>query len=401
MNSSSVNGSFSSGSAYVSEKRGLAYGHHSTNDLAAMQGKVKWWYNWAVTPEAAVASHYINYGFEFVPMAWNGNFNETALRTYLSNHPEVKYILGFNEPNFLEQANLTPQQAADLWPRLEAVADDYNLKLVAPAVNYSPGEVDIPGTNEDGNPWNYLDAFFAACEGCRVDYIAVHCYMKTSGAFEWFIGQFERYNKPIWVTEWASWDDDGPGDDVKNQMNYLASTVRWLEANPNVYRYSWFIGRTTDGASKFPYIDILAADGTLTPLGGLYTAIPSTNYRHPIPGRIQAEGAHTQSNFTHRATTDSSGYVDLVSAKDSWAEFKIHANESKTYQLNLRLISTLASRKIDILVDGVALPSADLTQSSSWQTYTTSLPLTAGDHTLRVEADLASVIINWIEISNP
>lgn len=365
-----------------------------------MQGKVKWWYNWAVTPESAVASEYVNYGFEFVPMAWNGNFNETALRTYLSNHPEVEYLLGFNEPNFLEQANLTPQQAADLWPRLEAIADDYNLKLVAPAVNYSPGNVDIPGTEDDWSPWEYLDAFFEACEGCRVDYIAVHCYMKYSGAFEWFIGEFEKYNKPIWVTEWAAWDEGGPNN-VGEQMDYLASTVRWLEANSSVHRYSWFIGRTSGGASAHPYIDILAGNGVLTPLGGLYTAIPSTEYRYSIPGKLEAEGAHSQSKFTHRTTTDSSGYVDLVSTNAAWAEYKIHVSEAGTYEFNLRLINTLADRKIDILVDSAALVSIDLDQSSNWQTYTTSASLTAGDHTLRIEADLASVIINWIEISNP
>ena len=103
-----------------------------------MQGKVSWWYNWAVTPELPVRDHYEDYDMDFVPMAWNGAFNETALREFLDEHPNVKYLLGFNEPNFAEQANLTPQQAADLWPQLEAIADDYNLKLVAPAVNYSP-----------------------------------------------------------------------------------------------------------------------------------------------------------------------------------------------------------------------------------------------------------------------
>lgn len=365
-----------------------------------MQGKVKWWYNWAATPENAVKNNYADYGFDFVPMAWNGNFNETALREFLTNHPDVKYLLGFNEPNFAEQANLTPQQAADLWPTLEAIADDYNLKLVAPAVNYSPGNVDIPGTNDDGNPWEYLDAFFEACEGCRVDYIAVHCYMKYSSAFEWFIGEFERYNKPIWVTEWASWDEGGPAN-VGEQMNYLASTVRWLEANEKVHRYSWFIGRTSGGASAHPYIDILAGDGVLTPLGGLYTAIPSSDYRYAVPGKFEMEGAHTQSGFTHRATTDASGYVDLISANNSWAEFKIHVNESKTYQLKFRVISESASRKIDVLVDNNPLATVNLNQAGNWQTYTISVDLTAGDHSLRVEADLANIIINWIEISNP
>lgn len=366
-----------------------------------MQGKVSWWYNWAVTPELSVRDHYEDYDIDFVPMAWNGAFNETALREFLDEHPNVKYLLGFNEPNFAEQANLTPQQAADLWPRLEAIADDYNLKLVAPAVNYSPGNVDIPGTEDDWSPWEYLDAFFEACEGCRVDYIAVHCYMKYAGAFEWFIGEFERYDRPIWVTEWASWDEGGPAN-VGEQMDYLASTVRWMENNPNVYRYSWFIGRTDGGPSAFPYLDILAGDGQLSPLGGLYTAIPAENYRHTLPGRIEAEGAHSQTNFSHRATADTSGYVDLVAGANASAEFKVHVTQAGNYQLNLRVASAETDRELRVLLNDTQLMTRDDIQTGGeqvWQTLSANITLTAGDHGLILEVPTANLAINWLEVS--
>jgi hypothetical protein len=32
---------------------------------------------------------------------------------------EAQYLLGFNEPDNSGQANMTPQQAAGLWPSLE------------------------------------------------------------------------------------------------------------------------------------------------------------------------------------------------------------------------------------------------------------------------------------------
>lgn len=389
---------------YLSVKRGLAYGHHSPADLAAMQYKVKWWYNWGITPEAAVADNYVDYGFDYVPMTWGANFNENNLRNFLNSHPNVKYLLGFNEPNFSSQANLTPQQAADLWPTLEAIAADYDLKLVAPAVNYSPGDVDIPGTNDDWSPWEYLDAFLAACEGCQVDYIAVHSYMKYSGAFEWYIGEFERYNLPIWVTEWASWDEGGPAN-VNEQMNYLAATVRWMEANPKVYRYSWFIGRSDGGPSSFPYIDILAEDGELSPLGGLYTAIPATDYRYPVPGRIQAEGAHRQAGFTHQPTADNTGYVNLVSGTTAaWAEYDIEVETAGTYQLNFRLASALADRQIAILLDNTPLLNLTMIHTGgaqTWQTYTAEATLTAGEHKLRMETASGSLGVNWMEIAKP
>ena len=40
-----------------------------------------------------------------------------------------------------------------------------------------------------------------------------------------------------------------------------------LEADPMVFRYSWFIGRSFPSASSY---DLLAAPGRLTPLGDLY-----------------------------------------------------------------------------------------------------------------------------------
>ena len=401
LSSESSSSTSSSSANLVSQKRGLAYGYHSLNDLAVMQGKVSWWYNWAVTPESAVRDYYEDYDVDFVPMVWNGAFNETALREFLDEHPSAKYLLGFNEPNFAEQANLTPQQAADLWPQLEAIADDYNLKLVAPAVNYSPGNVDIPGTDDDWSPWEYLDAFFEACEGCRVDYIAVHCYMKYAGAFEWFIGEFERYDRPIWVTEWASWDEGGPAN-VGEQMDYLASTVRWMEANPNVYRYSWFIGRTDGGPSAFPYIDILAGDGQLSPLGGLYTAIPAEDYRHTLPGRIEAEGAHSQINFTHRATADTSGYVDLVAANNATAEFKAHVTQAGNYQLSLRVASAEPHPELRVLLDDAPLVTLNNIQTGGeqvWQTLSANITLSAGNHSLQLEIPTANLAINWLEVS--
>ena len=75
---------------------------------------------------------------DYVPMTWNGGFDENKIRQYFTDHPGAKYLLGFNEPNFKAQANMTPKQAAEIWPRLEKIAEDFDLELVGPALNYSP-----------------------------------------------------------------------------------------------------------------------------------------------------------------------------------------------------------------------------------------------------------------------
>ncbi len=92
----------------VSPKRGIAYGNNTTSDLSLLSPGVSWWYNWSEIPESSVLDSYSGLGMDFVPMAWNGNFNVQRLRNYLLTHPDVKYILGFNEPNFISQANMTP-----------------------------------------------------------------------------------------------------------------------------------------------------------------------------------------------------------------------------------------------------------------------------------------------------
>lgn len=387
---------------YISDKRGLAYGQFSPADLAATQGKIKWWYNWGTTPEPAVINNYTDYGYDFVPMTWNGSFNEAELRNFLDTHPDVKYLLGFNEPNFGEQANLTPLEAAALWPTLEAIAQDYNLKLVAPAVNYAPGNVDIPGTDDDWSPWQYLDAFFAACVDCQVDYIAVHSYMKYAGAFEWYIGEFERYNKPIWVTEWAAWDDGGPAN-MGEQMDYLADTVRWLENNDMVYRYSWFLGRSNGGYEQFPYLDILAEDGALSPLGSIYTSIPATDYRYQLPSYIEAEGAHRLSGFKHQATTDNAGLAHLSAQTGNFVEYDLNLASAGEYSIKLRLAS-LTNSSLVVKLDGntiYTLTDFSTTSFEQWRTFiSTPVNFSAGEHVLRIEA-AGNFVFNWLEISEP
>lgn len=383
----------------VSEKRGLAYGYHSPADLAVMKNKVRWWYNWAPTPDAGVNHVYASYGMEFVPMAWGAGFNEAALRGYLDQHPEVQYLLGFNEPNFAGQANLTPQAAAAAWPRLEAIARDYDLKLVAPAVNFSPGDVDIPGTSDDFDPWNYLDAFFAACDGCQVDYIAVHCYMKYASAFEWFIGEFERYELPIWVTEWASWDEGGPAN-VGEQMDYLAETVRWLENNDRVFRYSWFIGRTQGGPGAFPYIDILGGDGELTPLGSLYAGIPGKNFYYSVPRRVEAEAAHEVVGFRHEVTNDINGAVSLVaSSAGDYLSYRVNVTEPADYFLGLRVAAATGAGRIDVQVDGRTVQRVSVAATgsdSTWVMQLADLALPTGRHEVRLVVTEGGFKLNWV-----
>ncbi|GGC78092.1 hypothetical protein GCM10011396_26610 [Undibacterium terreum] len=252
-----------------STKRGVAYGGNSAADLTALSQGISWWYNWSPAPESGAAGVYKTLGVEFVPMAWGGTPTADQLNSQVPDG--AKNLLGFNEPNFKSQANKTPRQAAALWPVLQEVARRKGLQLGAPAVNYCGDCV-----SEDGvtftDPVAYMDAFLAACQGCQVDYIPVHWYACDVSALRNYIDRFRKYNKPLWVTEFACGDNPHNTITLDVQKNYMTAAVNYLENEPIVARYSWFSGRN----SAIPNINLLGGDGQLTELGQLYVSLPAS-----------------------------------------------------------------------------------------------------------------------------
>jgi hypothetical protein len=242
-------------------KRGVAYGFKSVADHAVLSSGVGWWYNWAPQPDAPVAT---SAAAEFVPMVWGWNQGTTVDNVVQQIPAGAQYLLAFNEPNFTSQANLTAQQAAALWPQLEEIAKPRGLKLVSPAVNYCGG-----GCNET-DPFKYLDDFFAACQGCQVDYVAAHWYACTGDALKWYLGQLKKYGRPIWLTEFSC--GDGSDRSLTAQEQYMREAVAILEGDSDVFRYAWFSGRT----SAIPNVDLLGADGQLTELGQEYVGLPAS-----------------------------------------------------------------------------------------------------------------------------
>jgi len=250
-----------------SGKRGIAYGHHSDADLTVLQPAVTWWYNWAYEPDTELSSGtYETLEVDYVPMVWGGTFDVDAITAGI---PEgATTLLGFNEPNFGAQANLSAAQAAALWPEVEQIADARGLTLVSPAVNYCGGDC------QDTDPFNYLDEFFAACQGCRVDRVAFHvyvgCHPDGDNKAQWLIDHIEtyktRYSQPLWLTEFACTD----AANFEDQVAFLEDAVDYLEHEPRIERYSWFSGRF----EWIPYVDLLGADGELTPLGQAYVNAP-------------------------------------------------------------------------------------------------------------------------------
>ena len=252
-------------------KRGIAYNLTSVADLEALSSGISWWYNWSPQYDANVAEDYRRLAVDWMPMTWNGN-NPDEIRAFLDDHPEVRYLLTYNEPNFQDQANMTPAYAASLWPTFEAIAEEYDLELVGPALNYCGHCVVVDGAPLGSNFTIWMDMFldeFRAQFGRepRLDYTALHWY--DYGLEDQIDEMVVRYGKPVWLTEFALWrNEDWATDELERQ--WLIDMVAFLEAHPQVHRYAWFTGRRPD----FPKINLLAEDGVLTPLGEAYINAP-------------------------------------------------------------------------------------------------------------------------------
>jgi hypothetical protein len=381
-----------------STKRGVAYGDNSAKDLETLSKSVSWWYNWYYQPEASVINVYDDYGFDYVPMAWTSSFNKTGMHDFLQAHSGVKYILGWNEPNFLEQANLKPSEAAAHWSDIEDLADEFDLKIVSPAVNYCGGCVSENGVTYT-DPIKYLDDFFAACIDCRVDYIAIHCYMGQAGSMEWYVGQFKKYGKPIWLTEFCSWEGSPT---LQNQKDYMLSAVDYLESDPDVFRYAWFTARFNNVS---PYIGLLSSTpGELTDLGKIFVNMPVHNPEafQTIPAKIEAENYTTQSGITLKLTDDVAGFTNVADInKNDWFEYNIDVPEAGTYYFSARIAST-DHGSIKLTVGETEVETLDFNNSDlKWATYTVPVTLQAGQQTFRIESvDPYTFSVNWIRFSS-
>ncbi len=263
--------------AAMSPKRGVSENQFTFgSQLEILAPGVGWYYNWANTPGRGYQDEVINFNdMEFVPMAWNGSYNADAIREYCRTHPQCKYILGFNEPNFTAQSNMTPAVAAREWPALRALADELGLAIVAPALNYSPNA-------PYQSPTKWMDEFVALVGLDAFDYVAIHNYGGL-GVMKTLAGEFyAKYGKPVWVTEFCYWPNEGQANsrvEPAVQIASMVETVEWLEKTDYIYRYAWFkaVGKheNTATSSSPCYGLIVTVNGLgpreLSPQGYVYT----------------------------------------------------------------------------------------------------------------------------------
>jgi hypothetical protein len=224
---------------------GVASGRYAAQGDARRLTAVgaRWTYDWSA--ESALRGSAI----EFVPMLWGaGSVTDATVAKLTADRKagRAKNLLGFNEPDLGEQANMSPAQAIALWPRLEATG----LRLGSPAVA-------SPYTASQSNPKkHWLDDFMgqAKKQGRRVDFIALHFYgdytdPATVGRIERDIKAVHaRWKLPIWITESGTlpawkWENRPPHakPTAARARGHLRRMGAMLDRLPYVERWAWFM----------------------------------------------------------------------------------------------------------------------------------------------------------------
>ena len=373
-----------------SAKRGVSFSFTQLTDLPLLSPYISWDYNWGNTPTATAADWFDANEMDYCPMCWNGNYSADRIREFVAAHPKTKYLLGFNEPNLTDQANMTPAQAAALWPPVVALAKELNLKLVSPAMNYGT----LAGYSD---PIKWLDEFFAQPEVDINDIyaIAVHCYMASASSVQGYIGRFEKYNKPIWLTEFCAWDPV-PGS-VTTQMEYMCAVLNYLESHATVERYAWFIPRSSGKVDSAPYMQLLTHDypADLTPLGQMYcrfSPMDSTVWLRANRPIYAAEYMRVKNNALSLRPTNDSLMIEQIGreglmvtnfAQGQELSYQVYV-PANTTQMIIRY-SGYSNSICEVLVDGVSQTYVDMPREGNptdWKDATAALPLSAGKHTV-------------------
>lgn len=231
----------------MSLKKGCVLGTSDPHIVTKIQSvKPTWYYTWDVSPVPGLES------LPFVPMVWGSK----SISKLVGSHP---IVLGFNEPDGSAQSNLTPFHALTLWPQVT----NLGTKIGSPA---SAGNPSTPGS--------WLEQFMVTSP--QVDFVCVHWYAPPNSAS--FLKEIDaiyaKYNKHIWVTEFAvaDWSGKFPGGFAVSLVEtFMKEACAGLDARPFVERYTWKTRTPED--TNMGTSALFNDDGSLTPLGQVYASI--------------------------------------------------------------------------------------------------------------------------------
>lgn len=222
-------------------KIGIAPGGYVTGDLELLNAA--WSYRW----NNEVFSDTI----DWVDMIWGARYMNVPVHSNI--------ILGFNEPDRPDQANLDPLAAAQLWRQIETRYPDKRL--------ISPAPVDAAWL------WRMVDEYMALYGAQpRFDGIAVHYYRDSDDAPQVSAYLQQRradaiahgYTVPLWLTEVGACGAD--------EVETFRDMAAFVEATDWIERAAWYKLRA-DYWDQRECSTMINQRGGLTPLGVEYREV--------------------------------------------------------------------------------------------------------------------------------
>jgi len=200
-------------------------------DWLSKKGKAGW------SPAKLNATWYYDWNIGGGP---SSDYNYSIIRqnggwpsfTDINNKKNVNHLLGFNEPDRPDQANMTVDQCIAQWPELMKSG----LRLGSPA----------PANPESSWITDFMSK--ASQSNYRVDYVAIHCYWGGQTPQQWYSrlkNIYNRVKRPLWITEWnngANWTTEAwPADQqaqFEKQYNDIKGILTVLDTASFVERYA-------------------------------------------------------------------------------------------------------------------------------------------------------------------
>jgi hypothetical protein len=226
--------------------------------------KLGWNYSWGIDLQPGQPKR-----TSFAPMVYsvygNPDLSAVAERVWKKMVPvkarqKHTVLMGFNEPDRDNQANLSVEKALKYWKSLESL----DVLLCSPS------------TVHPDNDW--MKQFMKGVEkqGLRVNYIGVHDY--GNGSAEAFKSKLRRIykmygNRPIIVTEFAVADWNTPSVEKNRHskekvLKYMKEVLPWMDEQDWIAGYAWFpFGVNSKQGTSSALFD---EKGELTELGKFY-----------------------------------------------------------------------------------------------------------------------------------
>ncbi len=404
-----------------SQKRGVATNFLITNMPDLLGPGVSWCYDWGGDYRADRWANLKKNGMVYAPMGWNNNPGLSSLKSNKSEGTE--YVLGYNEPNLRDQANMSPTTAAGRWTGFVSNAKAAGIKIVSPAMCYG-------NTTGYSDPVVWFDEFLrkTGVSLDDMDAIAGHTYMPNTPGVKAFARKFAKYGKPFWLTEFCHANNTISTDRAQH-MSFMSEIITWLEADPAIGKYSWFMdsGYGKQGGNcelidrsdpSQPLENGRPQPGVLNELGLLYisaSSLDKTTY-YSVGENIPAEH-YSDSSATEPAsaedgwvatvvpyiTTDSKGTLEIHFGTDCMVEYLIDVPKDGTYRLDVRY-ATARPLKMAFATEKVEDQTVEFESTGAndtWKTAGVKVYMRKGKQTIRLSYMSGMARINWIRFTSP